>query len=198
VDSHRARAWSSAAWALKRCTRFRMHQVMPYSSAGKRYSRCLVASAGPPFPTLLHNQLLPRGRNYRVWGSSALIKIASQCMTLMCDAWSYPPPFFDNVSDSIPVPTRWFSLIRVEGLISKFSSGSAAQGPTASFSSLLGGRARLPRCKKRSKKFIVRLMPTNLLSSLQTLSCRLVYNFANLLMYLMMGVNLVQIRVTLM
>jgi hypothetical protein len=48
------------ASGLRRCTRFCKHQVIPYSSAGKQYSRCLVASAGPPFPTLLRNQLLPR------------------------------------------------------------------------------------------------------------------------------------------
>jgi hypothetical protein len=62
VDSHRARAWSSATWsrALRRCIRSCKHQVIPYSSAAKRYSRCSVASAGLPFPTLLRRQLFPR------------------------------------------------------------------------------------------------------------------------------------------
>ena len=36
IDSHRAQAWSSAGWS-------------PYSSAGKRYSRCSVAYASPSF-----------------------------------------------------------------------------------------------------------------------------------------------------
>jgi hypothetical protein len=52
-------ALSSAAWALRRCTRFCRHQVIPYSSAGRRHSRCSVASAGPPFPTLLRNRERP-------------------------------------------------------------------------------------------------------------------------------------------
>jgi hypothetical protein len=63
VDSHRARAWSSATWsrALRRCIRSSCkHQVIPYSSAAKRYSRCSVASAGLPCLTLFRRQLFPR------------------------------------------------------------------------------------------------------------------------------------------
>jgi hypothetical protein len=73
-----------------------LHQILqasPCSSAGKRYSRCSVASAGPPFLTLLHNQpsSSPPGRRrptplgyLQERGHSALIKLAFQCMTLMC------------------------------------------------------------------------------------------------------------------
>jgi hypothetical protein len=109
----------------------------------------------------------------------------------------HPPSFFDDDSNSIHALTRWFSRIHVEGLISKIASGSGRTGANRLFFfSSTGGRARLPRCKNRSTKFIVRLTPTDLLLSLQTLSCRLVRNFSNLLMYLLMGVNFVQIRVT--
>ena len=105
-------------------------------------------------------------------------------------AWCYSPFFF-------PTMIRILFLFPPTGLVGYVSKVSfpnsllvqAAQGPTVSSSLSTGGRARLPRCKKRSTKFIVRLMPTNLLSSLQTLSCRLVCNLANLLMYLMMGIN---------
>lgn len=55
----------------------------------------------------------------------------------------------------------------------------AAQGPTASSFLSTGGRARLPRSKKGSTKFIVRLMPTRPLLSLQTSSCRLVCQFSS-------------------
>ena len=87
------------------------------------------------------------------------------------------PPFFDDDSNSIHALTRWFSRIHVEGLISKIASGSGRTGTNRVFFSSTGGRARLPRCKNRSTKFIVRLTPTDLLLSLQTLSCRLVRNF---------------------
>ncbi len=50
-------------------------------------------------------------------------------------AWGYffPPFFFDNDSNSILSLTHWSSRIRVEGLISKFASGSGRTGTDRQF-----------------------------------------------------------------
>ena len=105
------------------------------------------------------------------------------------------PPFFLTLILSLLPPADLVGYV-LKDLFPNLLLVQAAQGLTASSSSSTGGRARLPRCRKRSTKFIVRLTPTNLLSLLQTLSCRLVCNFAHLLIYVMMGVNFVQIRAT--
>jgi hypothetical protein len=87
VGSHRARAWSPAAWALRRCTRFCKHQVIP-RWLGTIYSRCSVASARPPFrPCFAIKSFLARPRApplgyLQERGHSALIKITFRCMTL--------------------------------------------------------------------------------------------------------------------
>ena len=71
----------------------------------------------------------------------------------------------------------------------------AVQGPIASFSSSTGGRARPPRCKRPSTKFIVHLMPTNPLSLLQTSSCRRVRDSSPIHLHCDWN-NFVQIHVT--
>jgi hypothetical protein len=50
----------------------------------------------------------------------------------------------------------------------------AARGPTGNSSSSMGGRAHQRRCRRRSMRFIARLMPTSPPLSSQTLSCQLV------------------------
>jgi hypothetical protein len=77
------------------CTRSYEPRVISYSLAGKRYSRCSVASPARPFlscfavmPFLTRSRASPTTLDCRNWGYSALliIKIPFHHMMLMCDA----------------------------------------------------------------------------------------------------------------
>jgi hypothetical protein len=96
-----------------------------------------------------------------------------------------------------PFLTRFFVSRRPVRYVSKVSSLSfplvpAEQGQIASFSSSMGGRARLQKCKRLSTKFIVHLTPTNPLLSLRTSSCRRVctWGHSSTCLLMLIGVTL--------
>jgi DNA mismatch repair ATPase MutL len=72
------------------------------------------------------------------------------------------PPFFcfDNVSNSILAPTRWFSRIRVEGLISKFASGSGRTGTDRQFF-FINGRPCAPAKVQKAINEVYRTFNAN-------------------------------------
>ena len=99
--------------------------------------------------------------------------VGKQYVFRSLDSASFPF-IFDNDSDFVPLSHTGSARYVWKVLSPNSLLVLVAQGPTANFFSSTGGRARLPRSKKGSTKFIVRLMPTNPLLSLQTSACRLV------------------------